>query len=217
MWTGLAVSLVLACGPVQGQQVYKIVGPDGRVTFSDRPLSNGTATVAGQSRADDPATSRQNLPFELQQLNEKYPVTLYTTKNCGPCDSGRTTLSKRGIPFTEKTVNTNDDIAAFVRINPDNTLPLLTIGGKQVQGYSDSEWTQYLDAAGYPKQSVLPPRYKTATAVPLTPLKTASEVSSQEGSARTTGDDATDGTRRRTAQTPPKIINRGTNPAGIQF
>jgi hypothetical protein len=46
-------------------------------------------------------------------------------------------------------------------------LPSATIGGQQLKGYSDSEWSQYLDAAGYPKSSTLPAGYRNPAATPL--------------------------------------------------
>ena len=40
-------------------------------------------------------------------------------------------------------------------------------GGQQLKGYSDLEWKQYLDAAGYPKSSQLPSGYRNPPAAPL--------------------------------------------------
>jgi hypothetical protein len=76
-------------------------------------------------------------------------------------------LSSRGIPFSERSVTTNEDIAALQRLAGESSLPFLTIGGQRLKGYSDQEWTQYLDLAGYPKTSALPTGYKLEAAVPL--------------------------------------------------
>jgi glutaredoxin len=107
------------------------------------------------------------LPFELRQVASKYPVTLYSGNSCGPCGAGRAYLSSRGIPYTEKTVTTPEDAQALQRLSGDNSLPLLTIGGQQIKGFSDSEWGQFLDAAGYPARSTLPAAYRNPTALPL--------------------------------------------------
>ena len=142
-----AAGALLLAGVAQAQ-VYRVVGPDGRVTFSDKPptqaapaVSSGGAAASGGGGA---------LPYQLNQTVQRYPVTLYTSSTCAPCNSGRNLLSNRGVPFTEKTVETNDDIAALQRLAGNNSLPLLTIGGQQLKGFSDSEWSQYLEAAGYP-------------------------------------------------------------------
>ena len=220
--TGIAMGLALcaalcASAVVQAQGVYRIVGPDGKVSFSDQPPPDAKAAaklnVGGGSSA---AANRASLPFELQQVASKYPVTLYTSSACGPCDNGRALLTSRGVPYTEKTVNTNEDIAAFGRVTKDNSLPLLTIGGQQVKGFSDSSWSQYLDAAGYPKSSVLPPSYRQPAAEPMAPLKTAAEAP-KPGAEAAAGDTNAAPARRRPAPPPPPKPVDNTNPAGIKF
>ena len=213
----LALACVAAWGwSAQAQPVYRVVGPDGKVTFSDKPPADAkpAATVGGTSR---PTDNKPALPYELQQLAGKYPVTLYSTNGCGPCDSGRALLTKRGIPFVEKTVNTNEDMAAFARISKENAMPLLMIGGQAVKGYSDSEWSSYLDAAGYPKQSVLPASYRPAAAEPLSPLKTAAEAPARSDAAAP----ANSGQQQPPAETrrrpPPAPAVNPNNPAGIRF
>jgi len=165
----LATSLLPAA---HAQQVYRNVGPDGRVTFSDKPPAepNARSSAAG-SGAGQAAAGGSTLPFELRQIAGKYPVTLYTGPNCGPCGSGKAFLTSRGIPFLEKTVNTNEDVDALQRLAGDTGLPLLTVGSQQVKGYSDAEWAQYLDAAGYPKSSQLPANFRNPPASPMVAIQ----------------------------------------------
>jgi glutaredoxin len=168
-----AAVAALAC-VASAQQVYRIVGPDGRVTFSDKPPTEANVRAApaavvpltgGTTAAVTP--SGNNLPFELRQVVARYPVTLYTGTGCGPCENGRSFLTGRGIPFAERTVNTNSDIEALSRLSGSPSLPFLTIGGQQLKGYSEPEWGQFLDAAGYPKTSVLPGNYRAPAATAL--------------------------------------------------
>ena len=163
----IAVCLAVSTGAVQAQTLYRIVGPDGRVTFTDQAPSSsirGNVSAAGLRSGTSAAI---DLPYELRQPTAKFPVTLYTTDKCGSCASGRQLLSVRGIPFAERTVTTADDVAALQRLSGENSLPVLTIGTQLVRGYSDSEWHQYLDAAGYPKTSILPAAFKNAAPAPL--------------------------------------------------
>ena len=154
------------------QQVYRNIGPDGRVTFSDKPPveTNARSSAAGSGAAQGPAGG-STLPFELRQITSKYPVTLYTGPSCGPCGSGKAFLTSRGIPFVEKTVNTGEDVDALQRLAGDTGLPLLTVGSQQVKGYSDAEWAQYLDAAGYPKNSQLPANFRNPPASPMVAIQ----------------------------------------------
>ncbi|HRK38232.1 MAG TPA: DUF4124 domain-containing protein [Burkholderiaceae bacterium] len=216
------VLLGCAAANVQAQPVYRIVGPDGKVTFSDKPPQDAKTPAAPATTARS-AEARPSLPYELQQLASKYPVTLYSASGCSPCDQGRALLTKRGVPFTEKTVNTNEDLVAFKRVSTEGALPLLTIGGQSIKGYSDSEWTSYLDAAGYPKQSALPPSYRPAAAEPLSPLKTAAQAPSPAGTetANPTGATASANDGKPAAPQRPRPpappANNPNNPAGIRF
>lgn len=167
---GLA-ALAATAFTAQAQTVYRIVGPDGKVTFSDKPpLANDksndkvTATDRVGRQLD---LSGNNLPFELRQVATRFPVTLYSSSTCAPCVTGRAQLASRGIPFTERTVTTNEDIEALQRLSGETSLPFLTIGGQKIKGYSDTEWTQFLDAAGYPPTSKLPGNFRQSAATPL--------------------------------------------------
>lgn len=202
----VCVSVLLTAGQAQAQTVYRVVGPDGKITFSDKPPAASdkvTATGAGGKPIGGGGAA---LPFELRQVAGKYPVTLYTSSNCAPCDSGRALLGSRGIPFAEKTVNTAEDSDALQRISSGSSLPFLTIGGQQIKGYSDSEWTQFLDAAGYPKSSALPASYRNPAATPLVTVKPAPAAKPEE--TQTQQVPAAPGS-------PP--VDSKSNPAGIQF
>ena len=202
---GAALALsVLACSA--GAQVYRIVGPDGKVTFADTPppaSSGAKASPAGVTSLAGTASGDSSLPFELRQVAARYPVTLYTGSDCSPCGTGRAYLASRGVPFTEKTVTTNDDIGALQRMTGGVSLPFLTIGGQQIKGYSETEWSEFLNAAGYPRTSRLPGSYRQPAATPLV----AAAQPKPAAAPAAPGQSPTSA-----APTPP-----GSNPAGIQF
>jgi glutaredoxin len=165
---GLLALAGLAVGDANAQQIYRIVGRDGGITYSDTPpRESGPVAKSAGAPAPTSAGTDAGLPFELRQVSARYPVTLYTGPGCAPCASGRTLLSSRGIPFAEKTVSTNEDIEALKRIAGAPSLPVLAIGGQQLKGFSENEWIQFLDAAGYPKTSQLPTNYSAPPAAPL--------------------------------------------------
>ncbi|MFI5446272.1 glutaredoxin family protein [Polaromonas sp. UC242_47] len=206
--------LVLATGlfssASQAQPVYRIVGPDGKVTFSDQPPPATTnAKVTSGSADGSKGGASASLPFELRKVAGQYPVTLYTGDNCGPCTSAKSMLTARGIPFAEKTVKTFEDTQALQRMSGDSSLPFLTIGSQQLKGFSDAEWTQFLDAAGYPKSSVLPASYRQAAATPLVTVNApAAAPAARNDSAARSAEPAT------TPVAPPPSAN---NPSGIRF
>ena len=204
----LAVFAIAALWSTASQaQVYRIVGPDGKVTFSDKPpVTEGASRVGAASSTGGNAAA--GLPYELRQVASKYPVTLYVGDNCGPCGAGRSLLTSRGIPFAEKTVNSNEDGQALQRLSGDRSLPFMTIGSQQLKGFSDSEWTQFLDAAGYPSSSTLPASYRQPAATPLVAVAAAPAVAAAVPAARPA---------IPVPAPAPRPAPNNDNPAGIKF
>jgi glutaredoxin len=203
------VLLLLASPIAMAQQVYKIVGPDGKITFSDKPpVADKGKVTAPETSSGGPAASGADLPYELRKVAAQYPVTLYTSNACGPCDSGRALLKSRGVPFNERTVITNEDIDALQRLAGDNSMPFATIGGQRLKGFSDVEWSRYLDAAGYPASSLLPKSYRYPAATPLVAVQKPTVAASKDNEKQA-----------QPAQpvTPPPTGPSPSNPAGISF
>lgn len=205
----ILLCLITASPWAAAQAVYRIVGPDGKVTYSDQPpAAAANVKAVTESGVAGSAASNAQLPLELRQAAGRYPVTLYTGSDCAPCNSGRSLLNARGIPYTEKTVGSAEDVDALKRLSGVTSLPLLTIGGQQLKGFSDTEWTQYLDAAGYPKQSVLPSSYRRPAPSALVAAKPV-QANAAKPAAATTRPPAAP------AETP--VAPPADNPAGIRF
>ena len=180
--------------------LFKVVGPDGRVTYTDRPplVSEGRVMPVNRdaARASDPA-----LPLALRQVATRFPVTLYTASNCGEaCALGRSLLSKRGVPFTERTAETDEEREAWAKLVGGLEAPVLKVGEQQLRGYTPVAWDETLDVAGYPRQSTLPVSYQPPPAIPLLERRLAAPP----------------------PRTPPKaptapIAEPGSNPSNIRF
>lgn len=206
------IACVLAATTLMGtaalaQTVYRIVGPDGKVTFSDKPpVSAEQGKVTGTGVGAGTTASASSLPYELRQVVSKYPVTLYTSPQCAPCAAGRSMLTARGIPFAERTISTPEDIAQIKQLMGDSSLPVLTVSGQRLKGFSESEWSQYLDAAGYPKASILPAGFKNAAPSPLVAVQKPAETAPKPAEKPVPD-----------VPPPPAPVFTPTNPAGIQF
>ena len=159
---------LLAAGAAHAQ-LYKWVGPDGKVTYSDAPPPKTAAKVEQKSIGATGAPSTAGLPYELAQAVNNHPVTLYSGDKCVPCDEGRTYLKQRGIPFSEKTVTTNDDVARFKQLTGESRLPVLTVGRNKQTGFESSAWGSALSAAGYPETSRLPKTWQQPAAEAAAP------------------------------------------------
>lgn len=161
-------ALFLAAWPLAASAQYKVVNPDGSIGYTDRPPITTDAKITPMKRGAVPASAAENeLPFELRQTAARFPVTIYTAPDCAPCDSGRQLLKARGVPYVERTVTTEDDAQTLDRLVGGRMVPALTIGAQALRGLSQQDWTSYLDAAGYPRESRLPRGWKVPEPAPL--------------------------------------------------
>ena len=169
----VAALAALAALPSQAQ--YKVVGPDGKVTYTDRQPTATEGKVSSLGARGTAAISTDaTLPFELRQPVARYPVTLYVSGgNCEPCEASRQLLRQRGVPFTEKQILSAEDSEALERLSGGRDVPTLSIGAQTMRGLAASVWGSYLDAAGYPRESRLPATYQNPAATPLTERREA--------------------------------------------
>jgi glutaredoxin len=199
----LAAALFVFAAPSQAQ--FKVIGADGKVTYTDREPSGNDGRVTALGARGPAQAAEPDLPFDLRQVAAKYPVTLYTASGaCDPCVQARQMLKQRGIPYSERQVVTTEDSDALERLAGSREVPTVTIGSQSLRGLASDTWTSYLDAAGYPRESRLPSSYQYRPAAPI--------VDRRDASASRTGDAAT---ASRPTAVPATAAPAG--PGGIRF
>jgi glutaredoxin len=175
-----ALTVAAALWATPAMALYKIVGPDGKVTYTDRaPLDVPSQAMNKSGVLTDPGT----LPFAVRQAVSRYPVTLYVGESCAPCDQVRTLLKQRGVPFTEKLIRSPADAAELSKLEGTTLLPVGRVGAQQIMGSDARAWQGYLDAAGYPKESQLPRNHAWSAATPLVAAKPVPPAASQPSAA----------------------------------
>lgn len=183
-------------------QLYKWVGPDGKVTYSDTPPPRTASRVETKTLTDN-VTSTTDFPFELAEATKNHPVTLYTTGNCAPCDEGRKLLTARGIPFSEKTVNSKEDIAKFRQIDSQSQMPVVTVGRNKELGFAAGAWNAALTAAGYPQTNKLPKSYRQPPAQAAAPAPTTAGNATSSNTEKPAAENRTDAPPPATGNAPP--------------
>lgn len=163
------IAIMLACATPVMAQLYKSIGPDGKVTYSDVPPQTKNARVERKNLGGS-AASDANLPFEVAQAVRNAPVTLYTGASCAPCDEARSWLKQQGVPFSEKTVASNDDQTKLKQVGGELSLPLILVGRNKQRGFESGPLRAALSAAGYPESNKLPSNYNFRAPEPAAPV-----------------------------------------------
>ena len=155
----LALAIALAAVNAAAQQLYRWTDEKGRVHVTDTPPPAGAKdarTVGGGGGSS--AAPAANEPFAVQAARKNNPVTLYSTRGCEACDAARSLLNERAVPFREISVNDEKELEELKKVVGSNSVPALIVGSFVQRGFEPGAYHRALDAAGYPKTGMLPPR-----------------------------------------------------------
>jgi hypothetical protein len=168
-----AVAFAAPPAPSASRLPLKWVDASGRVHYSDRQpspdaLGRGASPQTIAARPAEPSIGDPTLPWALRSAVARYPVTLYTSAECEPCGLAREHLAQRGVPYTEKRVNDAADLKTFHALGFEKAFfPSISIGSEKLSGFESIGWDRALDATGYPRSSMLPPRRDPRTVAPM--------------------------------------------------
>jgi glutaredoxin len=155
----LAAAALAAAAAASGQVLYKSIGPDGKVSYTDRPPAQGS--VEKTLKIDDlPNTALPTKTLaELEQLRQKAAkgaaqasttaagkgdsppvvsgVTLFAASWCGYCRKARAYLAQKQVAYQEVDIDTPDGKMAFVQAGGQGGIPLLLARGRKLRGFSE--------------------------------------------------------------------------------
>ncbi len=142
--------LIVAINNVAAANLFKWIDKEGKVHYGDKPDEG--AIKAEQKKFAAPSADGDNLSYGVRKAKQDFPVTIFVASYCGEiCVQARALLNKRGIPFAEKNLLTQEDIDAFKIKTGGEALPTLMIGKTVIKGFEAGQWNSELDIAGYPK------------------------------------------------------------------
>lgn len=147
--------ILLAAQIVAAATFYRWTDSEGKVHYTDQPPPASAKSIQKKNLGETVVVDGGTLPYELQILTKKFPVTLYSY-SCGEiCEKATEHLIKRGIPYSTKNPQTKDESEALKKLTGSTEVPVLVVGSSIVKGYEAAQWDQALDAAGYPRNSRL--------------------------------------------------------------
>ncbi len=158
MKRALLAAALLAAAPLLGAQTtYRWVDERGVVHYADQPPPAGARQV--DERRFVPGSATPLPSYTTTVAMENFPVTLYVSENCGnPCAIAKAYLDRRGVPYTERVLQQEDDLADYrAALGTPEEVPAITVGRFPYKGFLESAWQRLLDDAGYPR-TALPTR-----------------------------------------------------------
>jgi glutaredoxin len=149
--------IATACAAQAGDAVYKSVGPDGKVTYSQTPPQSGT--VRKMAFDNLPASPLPEHVLKFRQEMEKNiaqkqqaavaPVQglrLFSAKWCVYCRHAKAWLGSKGIAYAEVDIDTPQGMAEFAATGAAKSVPLLVGPGVRLQGFSEEAYASAMAA-----------------------------------------------------------------------
>lgn len=124
------LSLIAFTQMTWGQEIYKSVMPDGRISYSYTPPSGSKIL-----KSITPDTTQPNVDSD--------PVVLYSATWCGYCKQAKSYLDMHGIPYTDIDIDTREGMAALVNAEGGKNVPFLTRGDTHIKGFSTAGYDQF--------------------------------------------------------------------------
>lgn len=184
--TFCTLCVIAAMLPGVSTAQFKWIDASGRVNYGDNPPADARKVESISRPFTGDADPVATLPLELRRAVANFPVTVYTSAECGsPCSAGRDLLRLRGTPFTEITIGTPQDLEAFRKLGFGDRVPVLTVGRQSVTELQSDRWNALLDSAGYPRNATLPRTWNNPAPRPLVPSQAPAAAASPASPAGT--------------------------------
>src|SRR4051812_18875979 len=145
------IALAALCADASAQ-MYRWIDKDGRTHYTQTPPPPDAKSVQKKPLgAGGGSAAYGDLPYATQNAARNYPVTLYTTPDCGaPCEQARSLLVRRVVPFKEVNVQQQKDIDSLKATTGGTQVPSLIVGSQRKSGFLEAAYGELLDSAGSP-------------------------------------------------------------------
>lgn len=150
-----AVLLAAVSSLATADTLYRWTDKDGGIHYTDLPPQFEVKRLEVREMGSGNYVETSVPSYAMRKALKDFPVTLYVAPDCtDACKNAREFIAKRGIAFSEVSVNSEDAVTRYKGVFAGSTdvfLPAVTVGSQKMKGYEQAAWTRMLDEAGYPK------------------------------------------------------------------
>ena len=151
----LVLVALLAALTAHAATLYKSIGPDGQVVYSDQPPQSGKvektfdfANLPASPVPESLTRYRQDLEKSAQQRLTAAPPgrepVLYRAAWCGYCRQAEAYLAEKRIGYTRIDIDTPEGKAAFVAAGAGGKgIPFMVANGRQMRGYTRAAYDAF--------------------------------------------------------------------------
>lgn len=136
---------LLAIAAASAQTVYKSVGPDGKVVYSDQPPTTGRLEKTMKFQLQSSALPASAVSF-MEQFRKTHPndapqaatrgVTLYSAVWCGYCRKAKAWLAEHGVAYANVDIDAPGGAQALAQAGGGTGIPVLVVDGRPIGGFS---------------------------------------------------------------------------------
>ena len=147
-----ALTLLITLTSTANATVYKTVGPDGKVVYTDQAPTD-SKTVATLNIAEQPTSPLPASVLKYQEqlaksadkrTHEAAPVrasvaipTLFSAAWCGYCRKAKSYMASHKIAFQEIDIDTESGARAYFEAGGGSGVPMLIVNGRVTRGYTE--------------------------------------------------------------------------------
>lgn len=143
----VVIVLPLLSAAASAQSMYKSVGPDGRIAYTDSPPTKGRIekTLKFESAPASPLPlyyieTLRKLRASAAASAAVGDVVLYSAVWCAYCKKAKAYLGSKGIAYQEIDIDTSAGMAAFAQVGGGKGIPLLVTASQRIQGFSTASY-----------------------------------------------------------------------------
>jgi glutaredoxin len=140
----LLLFALLVCAALDARaDIYKVVGPDGKISYTDKePQTVGAKSEKLKIQTYSGAPSVSNSGTSVRK------VTILSAEWCGICTRAKNYMKSRGIAFEEWDIDRSDFARAKMRELGARGVPVILAGGQKMVGFSEAGLDAMLKKSG---------------------------------------------------------------------